>query len=179
MLARELGSDYHVIPEGLNGRTTVWPDPVEGEYQNGKQYLVPCLDSHHPLDLVVLMLGTNDLKHRYGLSAWDIASGAGGLVELIRRSEFGPEGGPPEVLLMAPPVTCVGAGPFAEMMAGADEKSVDLGRFYRSVAEENGVSFLDTAETIVSDPTDGIHLAVGELPKLGMAVAAEVRRILG
>jgi lysophospholipase L1-like esterase len=179
VLARELGPGYHVVPEGLNGRTTVWPDPVEGEYKNGKQYLVPCLESHHPLDLVVLMLGTNDLKHRYGLSAWDIASGAGALVELIRRSEFGPEGGPPEVLLMAPPVTCVGDGPFAEMMAGADAKSVDLGRFYRAIAEENGVSFLDAAEIIVSAPTDGIHLAVGELRKLGMAVAAEVRRILG
>jgi hypothetical protein len=65
------------------------------------------------------------------------------------------------------------------MMAGADEKSVDLGRFYRAVAVENGVSFLDTSEVIVSDPTDGIHLASGELPKLGLTAAAEVRRILG
>ena len=72
VLARELGSEYLVIPEGLNGRTTVWPDPVEGEYKSGKSTLLAILESHHPLDLVVLMLGTNDLKHRWGLSAWDI-----------------------------------------------------------------------------------------------------------
>ena len=77
VLARELGPEYQVIAEGLNGRTTVWPDPVEGEHKNGKAYLLPCLESHHPLDLVVLMLGTNDLKHRFGLSAWDIARAAG------------------------------------------------------------------------------------------------------
>ena len=101
------------------------------------------------------------------------------LVELICRSDFGPEKHQPEVLLVAPPPTCVGDGPFAEMMAGADEKSKELGRFYRAVAEENGVDFLDTASVIVSDPTDGIHLAPGELSKLGVAVAAHVRRMLG
>ena len=98
VLARELGSDYHVIPEGLNGRTTVWPDPWEGEHKSGKTYLIPCLESHYPIDLVVMMLGTNDLKHRFGLSAWDIARGAQTLVEMIQRSEFGPYGGAPEVL---------------------------------------------------------------------------------
>ena len=73
VLARELGSEYLVIPEGLNGRTTVWPDPIEGEYKSGKSTLLAILESHYPIDLVVLMLGTNDLKHRWGLSAWDIA----------------------------------------------------------------------------------------------------------
>ncbi len=179
VLARELGPDYQVIAEGLNGRTTVWPDPVEGEYKNGKQYLIPCLESHHPVDLVVVMLGTNDLKRRYGLSAWDIASGAGALVELIRRTDFGPAGAAPEVLLIAPPPTCVGDGPFAGMMAGADEKSKELGRFYRAVAEENGIAFLDAGKIIVSDPTDGIHLSPEELPKLGVAVAGCVKEILG
>lgn len=179
VLTRELGPDYQVIAEGLNGRTTVWPDPVEGEYKNGKQYLIPCLESHHPVDLVVMMLGTNDLKHRYGLSAWDIASGAEALIEIIRRSDFGPEDAPPEVLLIAPPPTCIGDGPFAGMMDGADEKSEGLGAAYRAVAEEAGVAFLDAGDVIVSDPTDGIHLAPEELPKLGAAVAARVREILG
>jgi lysophospholipase L1-like esterase len=176
-LARELGSGYTVIAEGLNGRTTVWPDPVEGEHKNGKPYLIPCLESHHPIDLVILMLGTNDLKHRYGLSAWDIASGAGTLAQIIHRSEFGPEGAPPEVLLLAPPRTCVGDGPFAGMFEGADEKSKLFGSQYRRVAEENGVDFLNTSQVIVSDPTDGIHLAEAELQKLGAAVAAKVREI--
>ena len=50
-----------VIEEGLNGRTTVWDDPIEG-YKSGKEYLIPCIETHKPIDIVVLWLGTNDLK---------------------------------------------------------------------------------------------------------------------
>ena len=178
VLAAALGEGFTVIPEGLNGRTTVWPDPVEGEYKSGKTYLVPCLESHHPIDLVVLMLGTNDLKHRFGLSAWDIARSAATLVEIILRSDFGPDGDAPEVLLMAPPPTCVGGTSFEEMFVGADDTSQDLGRFYRQMAQEIGCAFFDTANVIVSSKLDGIHFDVSELPKLGAAVAAQVRRIL-
>jgi len=179
VLARELGSDYHVIPEGLNGRTTVWPDPWEGEHKSGKTYLIPCLESHHPLDLVVMLLGTNDLKHRFGLSAWDIARGAQALVEMIQRSEFGPNDGPPEVLLIAPPLTCVQGTRFEEMFAGSDAKSLGLSDQYHRVAEELGCAFLDAGQVIVSSKLDGIHLDPGEPPKLGKAVAAAVREILG
>ena len=63
-----LGDEYHVIEEGLNGRTTVWDEPIEGEYKNGKTYLVSCLESHKPLDLVIIMLGTNDLKKRFSVT---------------------------------------------------------------------------------------------------------------
>jgi lysophospholipase L1-like esterase len=179
VMARELGDGYTVIAEGLNGRTTVWPDPVEGEHKNGKSYLIPCLESHHPLDLVIVMLGTNDLKHRYGLSAWDIASGAGTLVEMIQGSAFGPDGAAPRVLLMAPPPTCAAGTLFAEMLAGSDEKSLELGRQYGRVAADLGCDFLDASTVITSSKADGIHLAPGEQIKLGVAVAGVVRRILG
>ena len=88
-----LGEGYWAVEEGLNGRTTVWDDPVEGEHRNGKPYLLPCLLSHAPLDLVILMLGTNDLKSRYSLSAWDIASGVATLIDLIQKSGSGPHCG--------------------------------------------------------------------------------------
>jgi lysophospholipase L1-like esterase len=178
VLAHELGNDYLVIPEGLNGRTTVWPDPVEGEYKSGKTYLMPCLESHHPIDLVVLMLGTNDLKHRFGLSAWDIARAAGTLVEMIFLSPFGPEGLPPQVLLVAPPPTCVPGTVFEDMFAGADETSRDLGRCYGQIASEFECDYLDASAAIRSSRADGIHFDAAELPKLGRAVAAKVREIL-
>ena len=178
VLARDLGPGYQVIAEGLNGRTTVWPDPVEGEYKSGKSYLLPCLESHHPIDLVVLMLGTNDLKHRFGLSAWDIARAAGTLVEMIFATPWGPEGMPPQVLLLAPPATCVASTIFEDMFAGADEKSLGLGRCYQQIAAEFCCEFLDTAAIIRSSPTDGIHFDASELPKLGAAVAAKVREVL-
>ncbi len=178
VLARALGEGYTVIPEGLNGRTTVWPDPVEGEHKNGKAYLIPCLESHYPIDLVIVLLGTNDLKHRFGLSAWDVASGAGTLVQMIQGSTFGPDGGPPQVLLLAPPPTRVAGTPFEEMFRGSDEKSRDLGRQYRRVAEELGCAFLDTSAVIASCALDGIHLEPRDQVNLGMAVAEVVRRIL-
>ena len=75
VLQNQLGNDYHIIAEGLNGRTSTFDDPIEGAHKNGKRYLFPCLETHAPLDLVIIMLGTNDLKSRLGLTAWDIACG--------------------------------------------------------------------------------------------------------
>jgi lysophospholipase L1-like esterase len=178
VLARTLGSDYLVIPEGLNGRTTVWPDPIEGEYKSGKSYLIPCLESHYPLDLVVLMLGTNDLKHKFGLSAYDIASGAGTLAGMIRSSAFGPAGVAPKVLLVAPPPTRAAGTRFADLFAGADEKSRDLARHYALAAQEYGCAYLNAGEVIESCLEDGIHFAPEALSKLGAAVAAAVKRLL-
>ncbi len=177
VLQKELGGRCRVVEEGLNGRTTVWEDPVEGD-KNGKRHLPSCLESHTPLDLVIIMLGTNDLKHRFGLSAWDIASGAGALVELAQgfRADHYPT--PPQVLLLAPP-PLGRLTEYAEMFEGGTEKSRRLGFFYRRVAEERGCAFLDTAELIVSSDRDGIHFEPAEHRKLGLAVAARVREILG
>ncbi len=172
------GADYLVIPEGLNGRTTVWSDPIEGEYKSGKSTLIAILESHHPVDVVVLMLGTNDLKHRWGLSAWDIARGAQTLVEMIRASALGPDLQPPEVLLVAPPPTCVVGTSFADMFEGADAKSQRLGHYFRLVSDETGCGFLDAGQYIVSSAGDGIHFDASELPKLAVAVAAKVREVL-
>ena len=69
LLAKHLGPDYAVIEEGFGGRTTVHDDPVEGGYKSALTYLPPCLMSHNPLDIVVLMLGTNDAKERFSMNA--------------------------------------------------------------------------------------------------------------
>ncbi len=62
--------EYDVIEEGCNGRTTIHDDPVDG-WKNGLDYLKPCLNSHKPVDLVIHMLGSNDLKATFHLSAKD------------------------------------------------------------------------------------------------------------
>jgi lysophospholipase L1-like esterase len=171
-----LGGGYAVIEEGLNGRTTVWDDPIEG-YKNGREYLIPCIETHKPLDLAIIALGINDLKQRFSVSAWDIAAGAGVLADVVRRSEAGPDGSAPQVLLISPPV--VGKlTAFAEMFAGAQEKSRRLGEHFRRVAEERGVRLVDAAQVVRTTDLDGIHLAPDEHRKLGEAVAAEVREIL-
>jgi lysophospholipase L1-like esterase len=171
-----LGEDYLVIEEGLNGRTTVWDDPIEG-YKNGKEYLIPCLETHKPLDLVIIMLGTNDLKKRFSLGAFDIAGGAGVLVKIVQKSETGIDGNPPKVLVMAPPPIAK-LTDFAAMFEGAKPKSDLFSQEYARMAQETGCEFLDTADTIVSSDVDGIHFDVGEHQKLGLAVAARVRELI-
>ncbi len=177
VLRRELEGGFVVIEEGLNGRTTVWDDPIEG-YKSGKDYLIPCLETHRPIDLVIIMLGTNELKKRFSLSAYDIAEGAGVLVNIVQKSAAGPDDGVPQILLMAPPP--VGnLTEFAEMFEGAEAKSGRFSEHFKRVAEERGCELLDTAEVIVSSDADGIHLEASEHEKLGLAVAARVRLMVG
>jgi lysophospholipase L1-like esterase len=177
VLQAALGEDFTVIEEGLNGRTTVWNDPIEG-YKNGHDYLVPCLETHRPLDLVVLMLGTNDLKRRFSLSAYDIAQGVAVLLRAISYSKAGRDGQAPRVLLMAPPPVAKLSN-FAEMFEGSEAKSLLLGRHYRVVAKEYNVAFLDTAAVICSSDIDGIHFEAEEHAKLGRAVTHEVLAQIG
>ena len=177
-LARGLGDGYRVIEEGLPGRTTLRDDPVEGAYKNGKTYLRVCLESHKPVDLVTVMLGTNDLKERFGASASDIAQGAAVLAEIALRSGCGPEGGELVVLLIAPPP--VGKlTDMAEMFEGSEGKSARFAAHYQRFAEQHGCGFLDAGAVIVSSDVDGIHLEADEHRKLGEAVAARVEKALG
>ena len=176
VLRRELGEGYLVIEEGLNGRTTVWDDPIEG-YKNGKEYLIPCLETHKPIDLVVIMLGTNDLKMRFSVPACDVAAGAGALVDIVAKSETGPGDSAPLVLLIAPP-PFARLTEFAETFEGGAAKSKMLSHHFRLVAEERGCALLDASEVIISSDVDGIHFDLSEHRKLGEAVAARVRQIL-
>jgi lysophospholipase L1-like esterase len=177
VLQHELGAGYYIVAEGLNGRTTVWDDPIEG-YKNGKEQLIPILTSHKPIDLVTIMLGTNDLKRRFGLGAYDIAEGAGTLVEIVQKSDCGPQEQAPKVLLMTPPPLAK-LTEYAEMFEGAEAKSRQFSQQYQRAAQERGCEFLDTSKIIVSSDIDGIHLDGTEHRKLGLAVAARVREILG
>ena len=172
-----LGGSFHVIEEGLNGRTTVWDDPVEGAYRNGSTYLLPCLLSHAPLDLVLLFLGVNDLKKRFDIPAEDIARSAGALVDIIRKSGAGRAGGAPAVLLMAPPPLGKLSG-YAEMLEGGTEKSRQLAARYAETARQAGCAFLDTGKLIRSSDIDGVHFEEKDHHTLGEALAAEVRKLI-
>lgn len=175
VLRRQLGDDYFVIEEGLNGRTTVWDDPIEG-YKNGKEYLIPCLETHRPLDLVVIMLGTNDLKLRFSVSAYDIGKSMAVLVDIVKKSASGPGDTAPEIVIVAPPpVTKLTE--FGEMFAGSEEKSRRLAGHYSVVADEYAVHFLNAGEVLQCSDLDGIHFERAEHRLLGRAVAAKVQEI--
>lgn len=173
VMAARLGSRFAVIEEGQCGRTTVWDDPLEGD-KNGLRYLPACLESHMPLDMVILMLGTNDLKARFSLTALDIALGAERLVQLILKSDCGVDGHPPAILLAAPPLINPRDDAGAEMFRGGREKSAALATRYAAVAEKWGCEFLDVTMVIAVDPADGIHYSAQSHDLLGNAMADRV-----
>ena len=139
VMAAALETGCELIEEGLNGRTTDVADPtnpqIGGAGLDGLAYLPACLASHLPLDVVVIMLGTNDLKAMFARSAARIALGAGRLAEVARNigGGVGSRYESPDVLLVCPPRLGRLDG-FAEMFAGGEAVSRALPPAYRAVA---------------------------------------------
>lgn len=177
VLRDTLGGGYYVVEEGLCGRTTIWVDEVF-QYRTGRDYLLPCLDTHAPIDLVVIMLGTNDLKARFHLPAEDIARGVSIIVEMVIKSHFGPDGTTPKVLLISPPVV-VETPENQTQFADAELRSGQFSELYRMYANQLGVHFLDASEYVESSLEDGIHLDASAHEKLGRKIAEFAETILG
>lgn len=176
VLQAALGPGCRVIEEGLNGRTTVWEDPVEGD-KVGKRHLMPCLESQAPLDLVVLMLGTNDTKMRYSAPPADIAAGVGVLLDIVARSTAGRNDKAPPVLVVAPaPLTKLTE--FAPMFNGGVEKSRALAPLLAETATAHGCQFFDAGKVISCSDADGVHFEAPAHKALGEALAREVKKIL-
>jgi len=174
-----LGGGHTVIAEGLNGRTTTHDDPADGgPVKNGLRFLPVVLESHAPIDLVIIKLGTNDLKMRFSVPACDIADGAGRLVDLVLAAKNAPAAAPSKVLLVSP-APIAGLSWLAEMFEGGEAKSRNLGKEMKRVADDRGVAFLDAGTVIKSSPIDGIHLDRDGQRALGEAIAGKVKEILG
>ncbi|MBE3636860.1 SGNH/GDSL hydrolase family protein [Mangrovicoccus algicola] len=173
-LAAALGPGYRVIEEGLPGRTTCLDDPFEGEFLNGLRVLPAVLRSHKPVDLVVLMLGTNDLKARFSMTAADIAKGIARLITEIRRHACGPGGGDPDILVVAPPPITETGVPAPHMLGGA-EKSRALAAEMAAVAAAAGTMFYDAGLVAQVDPLDGIHLDAEAHAGLAEGLARAIR----
>ena len=155
-----LGEEYSVIEEGCNGRTTIHDDPIEG-WKNGLDYLKPCLNSHKPVDIVVMMLGSNDLKETFHLTAEKIADGAGVLVDVIKCFTAEKQGFVPTIILVSP--SKIGKGISRSPFSGAfSERAItESGKFsecYKKVADEKGCVFLDAAKYVDPSEFDSLHL---------------------
>lgn len=180
VLQAALGSGVQVVAEGLGGRTTVYDDPVAPAERSGVKILPTLLSTHAPLDLVIVMLGTNDVKARVAGKAIDARLGMERLVEIVRHHAWPLEMEPPEVLVVAPPLIRETANPiFAAMFAGAVEQSAMLASYYADLADDTGCGFYDAASVAETTPIDGIHLDAENTRAIGKGLAPIVRVMLG
>lgn len=177
-MARDLAPDWEVIEEGQPGRTTLHDDPVEGAHRNGLTVLPAILETHRPIDVVILMLGTNDLKPRFSVHAPDIALSLERLIAVIRASAAGPAGTAPAILLVAPP-PILEAGCLAEIFEAAAKPSLRLGQACRAAAARAEVAFVDAADHIAVSPIDGIHYDANAHATLALALGDAVRHHFG
>ena len=177
VLQEKLGPDWRVIEEGLSGRTTIRDDPVEGEFKNGRRYLTPCMQSHAPLDLIIIMLGTNDLKRRFSQPASEVAMGIGCLVYYIKELCPGPQGKVPEILIISPPPIHDDLKEWNAIFDGAPEKSRALALQFEIMADSLEVHFFDAATIGECDPADGFHMSAAANLALGNALAQEIEAI--
>lgn len=177
VLRRELGASWYVIEEGLSGRTTVHDDPIEGALKNGRTYLRPCLMSHAMLNLVIIMLGTNDLKARFGQPPSEVAMGIGCLVHDIKELAPGPNGSVPEIMIVSPPPMQNDIKEWESIFSGAQEKSRQLALEFEIIADSLEVHYFDAGSVIETDPVDGFHLSKEAHEGLGIALAREVEAI--
>ena len=179
-LAAGLGGTARVIEEGMNGRTTVFPDPTCEAERNGAVALPMLLTTHQPLDLVIIMLGTNDIKFANRCRAFDAAMGMERLIKIVKHFDWVTEELPrPEILIVSPPALCQTKDPwFNELWGHAIEESGLFAQHYSRVAEEQGVHFFDAGSVAVTDPTDGGHLDANNTRKLGEALVPVVKSVL-
>lgn len=181
VLAAHLGDGFEIIEEGLSGRTTDLDDPTDPRL-NGSTYLPSALATHLPLDLVILLLGTNDTKTYFNRSAYDIAVGMSKLLIQVATSAGGvgtiyPA---PRMLLMSPPPLADMSVPWLQLtFDGAQAKSRELSKHYAALGGFFKVDFLDAGAVIATGGIDGIHLTAENNGDLGKAIASKVQAMFG
>jgi len=186
ILQQGLGDSFIVVPEGLSGRTTVVDDPygnpdfagVGGQGMNGHRFLLPCMHSHKPLALVVIGLGTNDLKAHFSLTPSNIATGVRTLIHTVRRSNAGEDGGAPKVLVVSPALVR-DCHPVAETwgFVNCKEKSRKAIAAVSEMCEEEKVAFVDLS-VIADTGEDGVHFSSESARTIGDHMLVEVKKVL-
>jgi lysophospholipase L1-like esterase len=171
------GKKVRVIEDCLNGRRTVWDDPFKPG-RNGLIGLAQRIEIHSPLELVVLMLGTNDFQSMHQHSAWHSSQGILALVSAIRTAPIEPGMPVPQVLVVAPPAIQTPKGLMTSKFEGGERKCVGLAAAYRKVCEEIGCHFFDAGNVITSSNIDGVHLDLEQHLALGNAMAQLVESLL-
>ena len=173
---RSLGEGWELAEEGLPGRTAAFDDPVMGDYMNGRQGLRIALQSHGPIDVLTIMLGTNDVKARFASTPEMVMAGVAGLVDVAQSLDMQQRHGGYKILLICPPPV-EEVGPIMGEFYGAAARSRALPPLYEAFAKARGIGFLDAGKVIAVSPVDGIHYEAEAHLKLGAAVAQAIKTL--
>lgn len=168
VLASLLGPEYNVISEGLPGRTTVHDDRVEGGKRSGLEVLPAILPSHAPVDLMLLMLGTNDLKPRFSVTALEIARSLERLVIEARNILPGLE------VMLIVPAPVQEAGVLRDVFEGAEKKQENLSALIDDVAARQGCEVFYAGRHVTVSPIDGVHWTEAGHAAFGQALSQKL-----
>ena len=174
--AAALGPGWTLVEEGLPGRTTGLEDPIMGAHMNGQAGLRMALESHGPVDVLTIMLGTNDLKTRFAPTVAGITGGVAGLLDIALSEPMQTRHGGFKVLLICPPPV-VETGPIRDQFWGAETVGPHLADSFRALAAARGVGFLDARSVIDVSTQDGIHYEPEAHRALGAALAEEIAKL--
>lgn len=166
-----LGASYTIIEAGQPNRTLVNNAPFDGD-KSGISYLKPCLAHHHP-DSIIILLGTNDLKARFNISAEQIAQGLTQLVQQIIDTTTDGHINSSNVLILSPPIINEVAR-YQQIYQGGAEKSQQLAEHYLRCARQLKCRYLDTNNIITSCPQEGIHWPIEQHQRLAKALLTEI-----
>lgn len=173
LLAKKLGAGYNVVEMGQNGRTTVLDDPVELE-KNGYKQILPAMDCASPLDTVIIMLGTNDCKERFGGNGFSIAISIGRVACKAKQTQLGVNGASPRVIIVNPAyirdtylLDDVTRPAFGD---GAAERSRDIGKYLPAIAAKWNCDYMDANEYVHTSDIEGVHLPADQHALLAEAI---------
>ncbi|MDV7144740.1 SGNH/GDSL hydrolase family protein [Tropicimonas sp. TH_r6] len=168
-----LGQDWELVEEGLPGRTAQFEDPIMGAFMDGRPGLRISLQSHGPIDVLTLMLGTNDVKTRFGATAEKVTAGIAGLIDIALSEDMQERHGGFKVLLICPPPVKE-LGPISGEFFGGRAVSVALPSHYANLAQARGIGYLDAGSFVEVSNVDGVHYEAEAHIALGQAVAEAV-----
>lgn len=179
VLETELSGQARVFAEGLNGRTTIFDDYSIPTERNGSKALPMLLATHEPLDLVIILLGTNDMRSHICGNAAGSAMGIARLINIVKTFCYKPGHGTPKVLVVSPPLVADGQDAlFNDVMLGAGALSKEYAGKYAQICVRENVSFFDAGTVVSADPNDGVHLDAKNTRALGLGLAPIVKEIL-
>ena len=170
VLQNKLGTQVRVIEEGLNGRTTVYDEPLRAG-RNGAAFLPILVESHVPIDVLILMLGINEVLGFFEVTARDAARGISRLIDLTRSTCGRLDYPAPTIVVVSPPYALPLPEAVKKLSPGDPVKSHEFAAHYKLVADAQACLYLDAAKTVSASAIDGVHLDADNHRRLGLAIA--------